>query len=137
MKLNQFNDKQLSTLLHQSQQWLNLDVQLKKYVSANLHPFFKVVCIEQGELVIYAYHAMAATRLKLLKASLLSQLQQLSWDIQDIRISLHPQQVSVIKAKSFSIPKQVLPQFSQTARKLAHHKALAQALDDLVRHHQG
>lgn len=136
MELNQFNDAQLSALLWQSQQWLSLDVQVKKYVPSNLHPFFKVICVEQGELVIYAYHAMAATRLKLLKSSLLLQLQQLYSGIQDIRISQHPQQVPVIKAKSFSIPKRVLPQFSQTARKLAHHKELAQALNNLVRHHQ-
>ncbi|XXQ68207.1 DciA family protein [Neisseriaceae bacterium B1] len=137
MQLNQFNDKSLTSLLRQSQQWLALDKLVKQNVPVNLHAHFKVVCVEQGVLIVYAYHAMAAARLNLLKTALLQQLNsQGSLNIHNIRITQHPKQETLQKRKEFHIPQQALTQFAQTARKVSHHQSLSEALDNLVKHHQ-
>ena len=64
----------LANLLQRSRYWQQLDAAAKRLLPANLHPHFRVACIEEGALIIHVSAPMAATRLKMLLPNLLPQL---------------------------------------------------------------
>ena len=64
-------DRQLESLLRQSQQWRKLDGEVKRIMPANLRPHFQTACVEGGRLVLLAANSMAASRLKMILPALL------------------------------------------------------------------
>ena len=103
----------LANLLQRSRYWQQLDDAAKRLLPANLHPHFRVACIEEGALIIHVSAPMAATRLKML---------------------LH--NPAAAKSKNFHLSERALNSFEQTAEKVAHHPKLAAALQNLVKNNR-
>lgn len=108
----------LANLLQRSRYWQQLDAAAKRLLPANLHPHFRVACIEEGALIIHVSAPMAATRLKMLLPSLLPQLQELDPDIARIQIKTRPHNPAAAKSKNFHLSERALNSFEQTAKKL-------------------
>lgn len=135
MQLTHYADSQLSELLRRSKQWQMLDTLVKQNVPPALHDYFKVICIQNSQLIIHASHPMVAARLKLLQPALLGLLdEQLAVD--SIIIKQKPHTEAPRKSKDFKIPQRALVAFDKTAQKLQHHPELASALQRLIEHHQ-
>ena len=130
------HDNRLKNLLHTSRYWLKLDADVKKLLPPNLHPHFRVVCIENNTLVLHVSAPMAATRLKMLLPALLPRLQQLDADIQAACIKMRPHNPESKCTKNFRISSQALNCFEQTANQLNHHPELAEAMRQLVKHNR-
>ena len=126
----------LANLLHRSRYWQQLDDAAKRLLPANLHPHFRVACIEEGALIIHVSAPMAATRLKMLLPSLLPQLQELDPNIARIQIKTRPHNPATAKSKNFHLSERALNSFEQTAEKVAHHPKLAAALQNLVKNNR-
>jgi len=79
---------------------------------------------------------MASTRLKMLLPAYLPRLQQLDSRIRQIVIKQKTQNPEVKREKSFRISPNAVQYFAQTTKRVAHYPELAQALENLVQHHQ-
>ena len=126
----------LANLLQRSRYWQQLDAATKRLLPANLHPHFRVACIEEGALIIHVSAPMAATRLKMLLPNLLPQLQELDPGIARIQIKTRPHNPAAAKSKNFHLSERALNSFEQTAEKVAHHPKLAAALQNLVKNNR-
>ncbi|ULJ65055.1 DUF721 domain-containing protein [Wielerella bovis] len=129
-------DGQLKNLIACARYWQKLDSAVKQLIPHNLHPHFQVVCIENNDLVLHVSAPMAATRLKMLLPALLPRLQAIDTSIQAIRIKVRPKNQESKRTKNFHISQQALDYFEQTAKQLAHHPQLADAMQKLVEHNR-
>lgn len=129
-------DSLLQDLLHQSRYWRSLDKSIKKMLPENLHAYFHVVCISQGDLIIHATSPMAATRLRMLLPMLLSRIREQDSHIVQVVVKVLPQDNQVKKEKTFRISPQALGYFEETAKHLTQHPELAHALQQLVIHNR-
>ena len=102
----------LANLLHRSRYWQQLDAAAKRLLPANLHPHFRVACIEEGALIIHVSAPMAATRLKMLLPNLLPQLQELDPGIARIQIKTRPHNPAAAKSKNFHLSERALNSFA-------------------------
>lgn len=135
LQFEQFQDKNLNALLSQSKVWIDLDKQLQNIVPHVLRGHFRIICIRDGKLVIYAYQPMVAVRLKILAGDLLAKLKLET--VHTIIIKQQPQCCEEVSGKQqFKISNNALSSFEATARQLSHHNELAQALNRLVIHHK-
>lgn len=134
MELDKFarDSVTLRHLLHQSQYFLLLDKRVKSLLPVNLHPYFKVACLQQGELILLANNGMAASRLKMMIPAILAEIQSFDEAIVQVKINVQPENPPVKKQKSCYLDDAVLVYFEETANKLAHHPQLAQAIRNLV-----
>lgn len=126
----------LADLIHRARYWQQLDTATKRLLPTNLHPHFRVVCIEDGTLIIHVTAPMAATRLKMLLPSLLPKLQEIDSHIARIQIKTRPSNPQTPKSKNFHLSDRALNSFEQTARKVDHHPKLAAALRKLVKNNR-
>lgn len=126
----------LANLLQRARYWQQLDTATKRLLPANLHPHFRIACIEEGALIIHVSAPMAATRLKMLLPNLLPQLQELDPSIARIQIKTRPHNPEAPKSKNFHLSERALNSFAQTAQKVAHHPKLATALQNLVKNNR-
>ena len=126
----------LANLIHRAHYWQQLDTATKRLLPTNLHPHFRVVCIEDGTLIIHVTAPMAATRLKMLLPSLLPKLQEIDSHITRIQIKTRPSNPQTPKSKNFHLSDRALNSFEQTAEKVAHHPKLAAALRKLVKNNR-
>ena len=106
----------LANLLQRSRYWQQLDDAAKRLLPANLHPHFRVACIEEGALIIHVSAPMAATRLKMLLPSLLPQLQELDPNIARIQIKTRPPQPRRRQKQKFP-PERARPKQLRTNRR--------------------
>ena len=126
----------LANLIHRARYWQQLDTATKRLLPTNLHPHFRVVCIEDGTLIIHVTAPMAATRLKMLLPSLLPKLQEIDSHIARIQIKTRPSNPQTPKSKNFHLSDRALNSFEQTAGKVDHHPKLAAALRKLVKNNR-
>ena len=126
----------LANLLQRACYWQQLDAATKHLLPANLHPHFRVACIEEGALIIHVSAQMAATRLTMLLPNLLHQLQELDPSIVRVQIKTRPTNPEAPTSKNFHLSDRALNSFEQTAEKVAHHPKLAAALRKLVKNNR-
>ena len=129
-------DRQLESLLRQSQQWRKLDGEVKRIMPANLRPHFQTACVEGGRLVLLAANSMAASRLKMILPALLPQLRKFREDIEAVAVKTVPKIPEREKVNSLHLSGAALESFDAAAAKLEDkHPELAAALAELVRKH--
>ncbi len=126
----------LANLLQRSRYWQQLDTAIKRLLPPNLHPHFRVACIDENALIIHVSAPMAATRLKMLLPSLLPKLQEIDSHIIRVQIKTRPTNPEAPKSKNFHLSERALNSFEQTAEKVAHHPKLAAALRKLVKNNR-
>lgn len=135
MELNQFVDKQLQAILMQVQLWHKLDKQVKQNVPAALHEHFQVICVRDGQLIIHAYHPMAAARLKWLTPVLIMQLPS-EYAIQEICIKQKPRIKQTKMLRKSYLTEHALTSFTTLAEQVSHHPELAQSIRQLLQNHK-
>ncbi|MDO4434013.1 MAG: DciA family protein [Alysiella sp.] len=137
MQLDKHTDEHLRGLIQRTRYWKQLDNELKQFLPVPLHPHLRVVCVENGKLVIYSTSPMAATRLKMLLPTLFPQLQALNTQIQSVQIKIRPPETEKSQQKNFRISPRALSAFEQTAHRLnSQHPELAAAMRRLVQHNK-
>lgn len=129
-------DHHLRQLLHQANYFHQLDKKIKRLFPANLHDYFRVVCLSQGNLVVYVTSGMAASRLKMLLPSVLAQIQQLDEQVYNVQLKVMPQNPAPKRQKNFQLNQNVVARFAESAQKVKHHPELCAALENLVKHHR-
>ncbi|MCP2039901.1 hypothetical protein L1281_000480 [Neisseria sp. HSC-16F19] len=124
----------LKDLMRQAAYWRTLDARVKTLLPANLHAHFQVACIdEDGTLVLWVGHNMAASRLRMIVPVQLAQMQQLDERIRNVRIKIQPPQNRPAPAKQAKLSDTARNSCRETAAQLAHHPKLAAALEKLAK----
>ena len=124
-------DRQLESLLRQSQQWRKLDGEIKRIMPANLRPHFQTACVEGGRLVLLAANSMAASRLKMILPALLPQLRKFREDIEAVAVKTEREKVN-----SLHLSETALENLGKTADRVRErHPELADVLERLAEKH--
>ena len=130
-------DRQLESLLRQSQQWCKLDKEVKRILPANLRPHFQTACVSGGRLVLLAANSMAASRLKMILPALLPQLQKLRDDIDEVAVKNLPKMPEPKKENSLHLSETALASLEKAADGVRdRHPGLAEVLDKLAEKHK-
>lgn len=130
-------DRQLESLLRQSQQWRKLDGEVKRIMPANLRPHFQTTCVEGGRLVLLAANSMAASRLKMILPALLPQLRKFRGDIEAVAVKTVPKIPEREKVNSLYLSETALENLGKTADRVRErHPELADVLERLAEKHK-
>ncbi|EFI24637.1 hypothetical protein HMPREF9016_00817 [Neisseria sp. oral taxon 014 str. F0314] len=130
-------DRQLESLLRQSQQWRKLDGEVKRIMPANLRPHFQTACVEGGRLVLLAANSMAASRLKMILPALLPQLRKFKEDIEAVAVKTVPKIPEREKVNSLHLSETALESLGKTADRVRErHPELADVLERLAEKHK-
>ncbi|MBR6027160.1 MAG: DUF721 domain-containing protein [Neisseriaceae bacterium] len=119
------------SLLSQWKEWQRLTLSLQKQLPANLSSHYKVVCVQNDELVIYANNSVVANRLKMLLPNVLHNWQDCPDNVNKFCVKLDPPQERTT-TNSLYLSEDARMELSKTAQKLSHHKELSCALQKLA-----
>ena len=123
----------LAELLARQQLYRRLEADLRRQLPAALAGRIDVSCVHDGgELVLFAPHGAAATRLRATQQRLLTALQARGWAVRQLTVKVRSTPPSPLRDKQLAIGPAGQEALQQAAGQVAHHPALALALARLL-----
>ncbi|MBR7059736.1 MAG: DUF721 domain-containing protein [Neisseriaceae bacterium] len=117
-------------LLSQWKEWQRLTHSLQKQLPANLSEHYKIVCVQNDELVIYANNSVVANRLKMLLPNVLHNWKDCPDNVTKFCVKLDPQEEKLMPTRLY-LSESARKSLLETADKLSSHQELSHALRQL------
>lgn len=126
-------DSRLSQLISTAQSYQALDAWLKRELPPRLANTCQVICVREGELVVFADNGAVAAKLRALEGDIVARAAKQGMPLRRVRIRVQINLVPLKKPKNLAIGAGGIASLTQAASTV-NDPNLAAALARLVRH---